>query len=132
MDFESIPKCSRVCSRSGRPLNVGETCFSALLEGHDGRIVRSDYAAEAWPPSSKVRILGWWRFLIPERSEKRLRLAPNDILIELFDKWVFEPSYAEELYILTLLLLRRGFSYENDTGFPKEKVLAAGLSPVGR
>ena len=117
MNFEWLPKCSRVCSQSGRVLEVGETCYSALTEDRNGRIVRSDFSAEAWPPSPKTRLLGWWRFIIPEKTENRVRLAPNDILLALFDKWVLEPSRTEELYILSLLLLRRRvFRYENSTG----------------
>ena len=106
-----------VCSQTGRVLEVGETCYSALTEDDDGRVVRSDFSTEAWPPPPDTRVLGWWRFVIPEGTENRVRLAPNDILLELFDKWVLEPSRAEELYILSLLLLRRRvFRYENSAG----------------
>lgn len=122
MDFESISKCSRVCARTGRPLSVGETCFSALQEGEDGQIVRADYAVESWPPPRGTRIIGWWRFQIPEESEKRAHLAPNDVLLQLFDNWAFEPTRCEELYILTLLLLRRRvFRYEEGNSLPEER-----------
>lgn len=130
MDFESISKCSRVCARTGRPLCVGETCFSVLQEDRDGQIVRTDYAAESWPPHLGAKIIGWWRFQIPEESEKRARLAPNDILLQLFDSWVFEPARCEELYILTLLLLRRRvFRYEEDNSLPEEKKQIVVYSP---
>ena len=130
MNFESISKCSRVCARTGRSLHVGETCFSALQEEEDGQIVRADYAAESWPPPPEIKVIGWWRFLIPEESGKRVRFAPNDILLELFDKWLFEPTRSEELYILTLLLLRRRvFRYEGGSSSPDEKKLMMVYSP---
>ena len=130
MSFEWLPKCSRVCSRTGRVLEVGETCYSALLEDRDGRIFFFYFSPEAWPPSSENHVLGWWRFVIPEGTENRMRLAPNDILLELFDKWVLDPSRAEELYILSLLLLRRRvFRYENSAGHREGKDLLLVYSP---
>ncbi len=130
MNFEWLPKCSRVCARTGRVLNVGETCFSALLEDQAGRISRADFSADAWPPPSETRILGWWRFLIPEGTENHVRLAPNDILMELFDKWAVEPARREELYILSLLLLRRRvFRYENNPNPQHGKELMLVYSP---
>lgn len=113
MSFETIPKCNRICSRSGRTLCSGETCFSALVE-ENGELKRLDFAAEAWPPPPGTVLLGWWRYLIPDATEGRVRLAPNDILFELFDRWVLEPQRRGELYILSLLMLRRRlFRYEN-------------------
>ena len=129
MNYEWLPRCSRVCSRTGRVLEVGEICYSALVEDKDGRVVRSDFSVEAWPPP-ETSFLGWWRFVIPEGTENRMRLAPNDILLDLFDRWVTEPSRAEELYILSLLLLRRRvFRYENSVGHREEQDLLLVYSP---
>lgn len=112
IDYD-IPRCSRVCSRTGRTLSPAETCYSALVE-EDGTLKRLDFSPEAWR-SDNPKVIGWWRSVIPSVTEKRIKLAPNDILLELFDQWIGEPKRKDYLYILTLLMVRRRiFRFEKE------------------
>lgn len=112
MNENDLPRCSRVCCRTGRALLPGETYYSALVET-ENTLSRLDFSAEAWR-SEKIEPVGWWRSTLPS-NEKRIRLAPNDILFELFDQWLGRPDKSEYLYVLTLLMIRRKiFRFEKE------------------
>ncbi len=115
-----IPKPSKTCSATKRELQPGETFYSVLLD--DER--RLDYGAESWtgPPPNAT---GWWKSTVPAVNEKKAKLAPNEMLLELFDRLANEADKVDVRYVLTLLLIRRRlFRYEreeeNETG---EKML---------
>ena len=113
MNENDIPRCSRVCCRTGRTLAPGEAYYSALIEGKSG-LERLDFSAEAWH-KEKLSAVGWWHSTVPSPNEKRIRLAANDILLELFDQWFGRPDKAEYLYVLTLLMIRRKiFRFEKE------------------
>lgn len=104
MDFE-IQRCTRHCAISGRELADGEVFYSALFaKGAD--VERLDYAADAWtgPPENA---LGWWKSRMPERDAKKPRLAPRDVLLQLFRELESVPEAQDMRYVLSLLLVRR-------------------------
>jgi len=108
-----IPKPSKTCSVSRRELKSGETFFSVLF-GESGGVRRLDYAAENWtgPPTNAT---GWWKSTVPVLNEKKVRLAPNEILLELFEQLDDQPDKLDVRYVLTLLLIRRRqFRYERE------------------
>jgi hypothetical protein len=103
LDFE-ITSCSRQCAISGRTFAPGEPYFSTL--SCDGaETVRRDYAADQWhaPPES---VIAWWRSRMPE-ADGRPKLAPQDVLINLFIDLAEQPQEACFRYVLGLLLVRR-------------------------
>jgi hypothetical protein len=51
--------------------------------------------------------IGWWKSRIPEVTAKKVKLAPNDVLLQLFDKLVEPPGHEDMRYVLALLLIRR-------------------------
>jgi len=104
LDFE-VQRCTRRCAATDRPLEHGELCYS-VLESQGAEIVRKDYCAEAWqgPPQEAF---GWWKSRIPEPSAKKIKLAPNEVLLELFDQLSEQPDRADMRYVLALLLMRR-------------------------
>jgi len=121
LDFE-IQRSTRRCAATDRPLEPGEVCYS-VLEVHGAEIVRKDFCREAWtgPPENAF---GWWRYCIPEPHAKRLKLAPNDVLLELFDQLGEQPAGEDMRYVLALLLVRRRvFRTE---GFPETKPATPG------
>jgi hypothetical protein len=67
--------------------------------------MRRDYAADAWPGPPEGAI-AWWRSRMPE-ADGRPKLAPQDVLINLFVELADEPQEACFRYVLGLLLLRR-------------------------
>ncbi len=69
-------------------------------------MVRHDYSSEAWtgPPDG---VLGWWKLQIPEPTAKKIKLAPNDVLLELFDQLAEGEEHLDMRYVLALLLVRR-------------------------
>ncbi len=77
-----------------------------MLEVHGADIVRKDYCSEAWPGPSGAA-LGWWRSRIPEPAAKKIKLAPNDILLELFEQLGEQPENQDKRYVLAPLLVRR-------------------------
>lgn len=104
MDYE-IKRCTRQCSVTGRDLQEGEEFYSSLIaEGADVR--RVDYSAEAWkgPPEN---VLGWWKSRMPTKASRRARMAPNDVLLELFHELEAKPQQSDMYYVLALLLVRR-------------------------
>ena len=105
MDYH-VRRCTRKCCQSDRELREGESFYSVLaIEG--GQLVRYDYAAEAWSGPPEEGIVGWWKSEIPTREAKRRRMAPNDVLLELFHELESQPPKADIRYVLALLLIRR-------------------------
>lgn len=104
LDFE-VQRCTRRCATTDRQLEPGESCYS-VLEAQGAEIVRKDFCAEAWdgPPE---KAFGWWKSRIPEPTAKKIKLAPNDVLLELFDQLVDQPDGDDMRYVLALLLVRR-------------------------
>jgi hypothetical protein len=104
LDFE-IQRSTRRCAATDRPLEPGAICYSVLeVQGAD--IVRKDYAADAWtaPPAEAF---GWWKSRVPEPHAKKIKLAPNEVLLELFDQLAERPECEDMRYVLALLLVRR-------------------------
>ena len=120
-DYE-LQRCTRRCAASGRELAPGEAFYTVLLR--DGsQLRRIDYAAEAWNGPPEDAPLGWWRSQVPTPQMKRARLAPNDVLLDLFEELQNRADQADEpdqpnqpdmLYVVSLLLLRRRVVRQED------------------
>jgi hypothetical protein len=104
LDFE-VQRTSRRCTATDSPLEPGDVCYS-MLEVQGADVIRKDYCSAAWtePPREA---LAWWRTQIPEPTAKKIKLAPNDVLLELFDQLADDPAHCDLRYVLTLLLVRR-------------------------
>ncbi|HEX2474056.1 MAG TPA: hypothetical protein VHK01_04895 [Lacipirellulaceae bacterium] len=104
LDFE-VQRSTRRCAATQRTLEPGETCYSVLeIQGAD--IVRKDYCHEAWT-SAPDGAFGWWKTRIPEPTAKKVKLAPNEVLLQLFDEMADLHDQQDLRYVLTLLLVRR-------------------------
>ena len=101
LDFE-IQRSTRRCAATDRALEPGEICYS-VLEVHGAEIVRKDFAASAWsgPPAEAF---GWWKSRVPEPHAKKIKLAPNEVLLELFDQLAERPESEDMRYVLALLV----------------------------
>lgn len=104
LGFE-LRNCSRSCATTARTLNAGEVYFS-VLEAAAHEFVRRDYCVAAWqgPPRDCI---AWWRSRIPSKDDNQPRLAPTDVMLNLFEALEDRPQEAEFRYLLGLLLLRR-------------------------
>jgi hypothetical protein len=104
LDFE-VQRCSRRCSATEKPLEPGDECYS-VLESVGADVVRKDFCSQAWkgPPETAF---GWWRSRVPEPTARKIRLAPNDVLLELLDRLAEQPEQRDLRYVLSLLLIRR-------------------------
>ena len=104
MDYE-IQRCTRHCSVTERDLAPGEHFYSALVSG-GAELVRLDYSIDSWsgPPQNAV---GWWKSRMPVANEKRMRWAPNDVMLEFFEQLQQQPDKQDMRYVLALLLVRR-------------------------
>jgi hypothetical protein len=104
LDFE-VQRCTRCCAATERPLEPGDECYSVLeIAGAD--VVRKDYSPEAWKGAPDAAF-GWWKSRVPEPTAKKIKLAPNDVLLELFDQLADKTEQQDLQYVLALLLVRR-------------------------
>jgi hypothetical protein len=105
MDFEVV-KSTRTCAGSGREIAAGEAYYTVLSK--DGaQVKRQDYSAEAWqgPPEDAI---GWWKSVMPAREgSKKQKLAPSEVMLQLFAELEDSPEQYDLRYVLTLLLIRR-------------------------
>jgi hypothetical protein len=104
LDFE-VQRSTRRCAATDRPLEPGDECFS-VLEVEGAEVIRKDFCRDAWsgPPEGAF---GWWKSRVPEPVAKKIRLAPNDVLLELFDQLAEQQQQEDMRYVLALLLVRR-------------------------
>jgi hypothetical protein len=104
LDFE-VQRTSRRCTATDLPLEPGDICYS-VLEFQGADVIRKDFSSAAWtePPGEAF---AWWRTQIPEPTAKKVKLAPNDVLLELFDQLADNPASDDLRYVLALLLVRR-------------------------
>ena len=90
----------------------GQTVYSVLME-EKGGYRRLDCSAEKWKEffASTVnqgdKTIGWWKTRIPTPSDKKAKLAPNEILLRLFEQLAEQWDKQEMRYLLALLLIRR-------------------------
>jgi hypothetical protein len=104
LDYE-IQRCSRRCSATERELRDGEMCYSVLtVEG--GQVVRRDFSAEAWQGAPENAI-GWWKSTVVDPNAGRPHWAPNDVMLNYFERLLEDPSAEDARYVLALLLVRR-------------------------
>jgi hypothetical protein len=104
LDFE-VQRSTRRCAATDLPLEPGDVCYS-VLEVRGADVLRRDFSSAAWTDPPK-EAFAWWRTRIPEPAAKKVKLAPNDVLLELFDQLADDPLHADMRYVLTLLLVRR-------------------------
>jgi len=115
LDFE-VKTCSRCCVQTGNALQPGEVYFSILAiqeKGQGSETVRSDYCAEAWQGPSEAS-LGWWRSRVPVKDEKP-KLAPTDVMLNLFTALADKRADTQFRYLLGLLLIRRRILRREDS-----------------
>ena len=72
----------------------------------DGVMQRLDYGCDAWkgPPDGH---LGWWKSRVPTTDQSQPKLAPSDVLLNLFLELHGRPDEAEFRYLLGLILIRK-------------------------
>jgi hypothetical protein len=104
LDFE-VQRCTRCCAATERALEPGDECYS-VLEAVGADVVRKDYSTEAWKGAPEAAF-GWWKSRVPEPTAKKIKLAPNDVLLELFDQLADKTEQQDLRYVLALLLVRR-------------------------
>jgi hypothetical protein len=104
LDFD-IQRCSRRCSVTQRDLKDGETCYSVLVP-QGGEVVRIDYSAESWP-GPPANAIGWWQTQVVDPNIGRPHWAPNDVMLNYFERLLEDPSAEDARYVLALLLVRR-------------------------
>jgi len=104
LDFE-VQRCTRCCAATERALQPGDECYS-VLETVGADVIRKDYAPEAWKGAPDAAF-GWWKSRVPEPTAKKIKLAPNDVLLELFDQLADKMEQQDLRYVLALLLIRR-------------------------
>ncbi len=106
---------SRVCAATGRELNPGDRFFAVLAEDA-GKLVRTDYAADAWPgpPAGAV---AFWAGKVPVAGQKpRKPVVNDDLLLDCFDrlKGTADADGLNFRYVAALLLMRRKrFKFED-------------------
>jgi hypothetical protein len=104
LDFE-VQRCTRRCAATDCALQPGDECYS-VLEIAGANVIRKDYCRDGWsgPPDTAF---SWWKSRVPEPMAKKIKLAPNDVLLELFDQLGDRCDQSDLRYVLALLLIRR-------------------------
>ena len=110
-----VPRYSKICAATSRELKPGEWFYSVLL-AEKGNIRRLDYSPDGWegPPSYQeddgIDLIGYWKSRLPSPNDNKIKLAPNDILLNLFDQLSDQLDKQDMRYVLVLLLIRRRIS----------------------
>ena len=100
-----VGRCTQQCYTLQRPLRSGEWYYSVVVEEGDD-LQRREYSAEAWsdPPENAV---GWWKSRMPTSEEKKMVLAPPEVLVDLLRQMESIPERQKSRYLLALMLMRR-------------------------
>lgn len=106
MEYQ-IEANTRRCTVTGRELRPGERIYSVLREV-EGKFVRQDFAAEAWP-GPPADAFSFWASKVPPPNEARKPRIDDDLLLDCFRRLQgdTQPDRVQFAYVVALLLLRR-------------------------
>lgn len=104
MDFE-IGRFTRRCAATGREFQPGDRFYSVLLPS-DSTVERKDYLESAWEGAPEQAIC-WWKAEMPAANANRVTWAPHEAVLDYFLQLQQRPDAADQLYVLTLLMIRR-------------------------
>jgi hypothetical protein len=106
-DYE-IQGPGRVCAATGRPLNPGDRFHTVLIE-QDGKLLRTDYAAEAWPGAPPEGAVAHWAGRVPISEKPRKPVINDELLLDCLErlKTSADPDGLNFRYVAALLLMRR-------------------------
>jgi len=106
MDYQ-IQGNTRRCAASGRELQTGEKFYSVLVDDQ-GKLVRHDYAGDAWrgPPEGAF---SFWSGRVTAVEDSRRPRIDDDLLMDCFGRLEgnLEPERLSFRYVVALLLMRR-------------------------
>ena len=105
-DYE-IHGPARACAATGRELKPGDH-FHAMLTERDGKLVRTDYAAEAWT-GAPADAIAHWAGRVPAVDKPRKPVINDEVLIGCFErlKDSADADGQNFRYVAALLLMRR-------------------------
>jgi hypothetical protein len=112
LDFDVCSR-GRRCASTDHELEPGDVYFS-VLEEQGAELVRRDYSAEAWEGGPE-QCVGWWRSRVPTKDGSKPKLAPTEVMLNLFATLDGRPADEPFRYLLGLLLLRRRSLRRDDT-----------------
>lgn len=104
MDYE-FRKVNRKCHATGNPIKPGDEFVSAIVsEGN--QINRYDYSVAGWadPPPNTI---GFWKSSLPKLNSTGNRMAPPEVIVELFMQLETDKNKLDLRFVLGLLMLRR-------------------------
>lgn len=111
-----VKRCTRRCAKTDRELRPGEPFYSVLVaDGAD--IKRLDYAQDAWEePAANLpdQTIAWWKSHVPGGG-RRTHWAPNDVLLDYFQRLDSDEAKTDVRYVLGLLMIRRRIVRLEDT-----------------
>jgi hypothetical protein len=114
IDYE-IQGPARVCAATGRELKPGDRFFAVLTEDA-GKLLRTDYAADAWPGPPSGAVAFWAGKVSVAGHKPRKPVVNDDLLLDCFNrlKESTDPAGLNFRYVAALLLMRRKrFKFED-------------------
>jgi hypothetical protein len=105
-DYQIQPHTRR-CHATGRVLRPGERYYSVLVD-ESGKLIRHDYAGEAWTGPPQM-VFGFWTGKVPPENSSGLPGVDDDMLLDYFLRLSAEAdsSRTSVRYVVALLLMRR-------------------------
>jgi len=104
-----LKSIGKTCAATGKELQPGEECRSALVE-RNGRFVRLDFSEEGWdgPPADAIAN---WRSRVPVESAsgRESRVLDRDSLLNYFEQLSEDGNPAQEKlrFVIALLLVQK-------------------------
>ncbi|MBN1124437.1 MAG: hypothetical protein JXA82_05465 [Sedimentisphaerales bacterium] len=112
-DWE-ISKAAGHCCGTGKPFEVGQEYYAALVEGEQN-LERRDFSIEYWE-QARPKVYCFWKTHMPDENRKKRLLVSDEMLMSFFER-LAEETDVEKLnfrFVLALILMRkRKLKYES-------------------
>ena len=100
-----IKKATRLCHKTGETLQAGEPFYSVLVT-EENEIVRRDYSRAGWD-GVPDDVLAWWKSDVPQENGSKVTLAPDEVVLQYFQKLIESNEQPDMAFVLALLMIRK-------------------------
>lgn len=113
-----VQKPSGVCASTGRALEPGEACYSALVDipvqqrepGDALGMKRVDVSVEAWGEGFRpAALFSFWKTTVPDPQQKKKMFVDDAVLMNLLRRLedTAEPTRLAFRHVVALILMRK-------------------------